>query len=148
LEQLVRIAAEDAPQRRPDFTRIAQDLQIQGLLSSQGELQIKNDAQDQRDRAVESVTRWLASQPDSSWLVVFDEHDTLNFRLRDFFAKCSWGKYIITSRRPDVADYATFHCQLGGLAQDDALEVLLAESERDRQDQDGMSPMLVFKKHS
>lgn len=147
LEQLIRIAAEDAPQKRPDFTRIAQDLQIQGLLSSQGELQINSDAEDQRNRAVESVKRWLASQPDHSWLVVFDEHDTLNFRLRDFFAKCSWGKYIITSRRPDVAVHATSHHKLGGLAQDDALEVLLAESEMDRQDQDGMFTMLVFKKY-
>jgi hypothetical protein len=140
LQQRIRLAAEDAPQRAPDFQQIARDFQIQGLLNSQGELQIKDDVQDQRDRAVESVKRWLAEQPDHSWLIVFDEHDSLDFRLRDFYATCDWGQYIITSRRPDVADYATCPCELGGLEPPDALELILSESQRDREDPEGEPP--------
>jgi hypothetical protein len=137
LGHIVRIMAEDAPQGKPDFSKISRDLNITGLISPEGKLQIAEDNQDQRDQAVQAVLLWLTAQPDHSWLVIFDEHDTLDFRLRDFIAKCSWGQYIITSRRPEVREYATDRFELGGLEPEDALQLLLSGSERDGKESEG-----------
>lgn len=138
LKQLLRVAAEDAPQGQPDYNKIAVELQVQGLLGPGGVLQVSEEDEGQRRRAVEAVKSWIARQADRSWLVVFDEHDALDFQLRDFYPKCSWGRYIITSRRPEVTRYATSDFELRGLGHDDALDLLLTESGRDGNDPQGM----------
>jgi hypothetical protein len=115
LQEIVNAKTEDAPLRKPDFQAISRDLGIQGLLKEDGALNIGDDLAN-RKKAVSSVRSWLAKQHDRSWLVVFDEVDNVEVPIRDFIPTCNWGSYMLTTRRPDVRDYANFGFDLDGLS--------------------------------
>ncbi len=124
LKEIIRCKAEDALQRRPDFSAIAQGLGIQGLLKQDGSLDIEDNPV-QRQRAIDGVRSWLEQQVDRSWLIVFDEVDDVQVPIKDFIPRCKWGSYIVTTRRPEVRNYANYGFDLGGLSIDEGIELLL-----------------------
>lgn len=124
LEEIIHAKTEDAPQRKPDFQTIARDLGIQGMLKGDGTLNVGED-QKNRTRAVASVRSWLEMQYDHSWLIVFDEVDDVEVPIKDFIPRCNWGSHMLTTRRPDVRDYANCGFDLGGLSNVDGKALLL-----------------------
>lgn len=129
--EITRTFAQEAPGRKIDYQLLASELGLQGILGSEGVIRIPENGQKERDMVVSSVKNWFARQPDHSWLIIFDNHDDLKFSLRDFFPKCSWGSYLITSRRPQIRDYGTASINLQVLSLVDGKALLLAGSERD-----------------
>jgi energy-coupling factor transporter ATP-binding protein EcfA2 len=136
LKEIIRSKAEDAPQRRPDFSAIAQDLGIQGMLKQDGSLDVEDNPV-QRQKAVEGVRSWLEQQVDRSWLIVFDEVDDVQVPIKDFIPRCKWGSYIVTTRRPEVRDYANYGFDLGGLSIGEGIELLLHGTAFDSTDPQG-----------
>jgi hypothetical protein len=139
LLEIIRTLAEDAPGGKANYSLLARELNIQNILDSKGDLTLPEGGQKERDIAVESVRAWFARQHDHSWLIIFDNHDDLSFRLRDFFPKCSWGSYLITSRRPEIRDYGTSSINLQGLSIPDGKALLLTGSQRRSEVEDGMT---------
>lgn len=137
--EIIRDLAQDAPGRRIDYHLLASELGLQGVLGSEGDINIPENGQKERDMIVLSVKNWFARQPNPSWLIIFDNHDDLKLPLRDFFPKCNWGSYLITSRRPQIRDYGTTPINLQGLSLIDGKALLLAGLERDFEVEEGTS---------
>jgi len=54
---------------------------------------------------VDASLRWLASQTDQNWLLVFDNADNVDLKLKNFFPSCSSGNIIITTRNRELRHY-------------------------------------------
>lgn len=54
------------------------------------------------ERSVNASLRWLASQPDSSWLIFYDNADDVDLNLRRFFPPCAFGNILVTTRNPQL----------------------------------------------
>lgn len=139
MQDLVFVEAKNAAGGHPNFSKIASDLGIVGLIDNKGILTLPEDDQAAVGQVVEGLKAWLAQYVNASWLLVFDNHDDMSFALRDFFPTCSWGSIIITSRRPAIKSYATMHHhrELEGLDEASAVELLLSISGRDCKDDQG-----------
>lgn len=136
LQEIIKDQADDAPQRKPDYTVIARDLGLQSILDSEGALNIGDDP-GKRATAVRSVVSWFTRQMDRSWLIVFDEVDNVDVPIKDFIPKCGWGSYLFTTRRPDVRDFTNFGLNLRGLSIAEGVDLLLHGTSFDRQDAHG-----------
>ena len=148
MQELIKIEARNAPGNTPDYSKIATDLDVVGLINSKGVLVIGEDDEKSTQRVVAGIKQWLAKERNGSWLLIFDSHDKLDFRLKDYFPTCSWGSIVITSRRPDIKSYATLdhHYELDGLDVDSAIKLLLSISGRDRSDPEGkVKRMMLFR---
>jgi hypothetical protein len=137
LREIIKVQADDAPQRTPNYKIIARDLGIQGMLNSEGLLDIGDDPE-KRATAVRSVVSWLTRQIDHSWLMVFDEVDSTDVPLKDFMPKCGWGFYLFTTRRPDIRDFAQIRLNLEGLSITEGVDLLLYGTRTDSQDTIGI----------
>jgi len=56
-------------------------------------------------RTVEASLRWLASQTDRNWLLVFDNADNVDLKLKQYFPSCSSGNILITTRNRELRHY-------------------------------------------
>jgi len=54
---------------------------------------------------VETSLRWLASQTDRNWLLLFDNADNVDLKLKDFFPSCSFANILITTRNRELRHY-------------------------------------------
>jgi hypothetical protein len=139
MQDLIFIEVKNAPGGKPDYVKIATDLNIVGLIDAKGLLNIPEEDDAAVRRVVEGMKTWLARYVNGTWLLVFDNHDDMSFPLRDFFPTSSWGSIIVTSRRPDIKSYATMnhYHELEGLDEESAIKLLLSISGRDQGDEQG-----------
>jgi len=56
-------------------------------------------------QTVDASLRWLASQADGNWLLVFDNADNVDLKLKNFFPLCSSGNILITTRNRELRHY-------------------------------------------
>ena len=139
MQTLILVEVKNAPGSKPDYAKIATELNVVGLIDLNGLLKIPEEDEGAVQRVVEGLKAWLARYVNGTWLLVFDNHDDMSFPLRDFFPSCSWGSIIVTSRRPDIKSYATMshYYELEGLDEENAVKLLLSISGRNSSDEQG-----------
>lgn len=79
---------------------------------------------------VDSVKRWLSSEKNFRWLLIFDNADDLeSIGLPKYFPASSWGHIIITSRANAALGYASSpECLVGLLPRPEASNILIERS--------------------
>jgi len=79
---------------------------------------------------VEASLRWLASQTDRNWLLVFDNVDNVNLNLKQYFPSCSSGNIIITTRNRELRHYTVkdADADVKGMDLEDAKSLLLVQA--------------------
>ena len=121
------LAAHYAP-KQPDYTAIACDLGIAGLINAGGQLVYSPEA-DVQERVEGALCKWLSMEGNNQWLLIFDNVDDMKVIDRaKHFPKSSSGTIIITSRRRGIAHWGTGSFLVEGLEQDDALSLLLTRA--------------------
>jgi len=81
-------------------------------------------------RTVEASLRWLASQTDRNWLLVFDNADNVDLKLKQYFPSCSSGNILITTRNRELRHYTAkdADADVKGMDLEDAKNLLLVQS--------------------
>ena len=79
---------------------------------------------------VDGSLRWLASQTDGNWLLVFDNANNVDLKLKQFFPSCSSGNILITTRNRELRHYAAKDADADVKAMDleDAKNLLLVQA--------------------
>ena len=88
-------------------------------------------------RTVEASLRWLASQTDREWLLVFDNADNVDLKLKNFFPSCSSGNILITTRNRELRHYTAEDADADVRDMDlvDAKALLLVQARAKRSDE-------------
>jgi hypothetical protein len=134
VQNLIQHLAASYHPGQPDYTEIACDLGIAGLINSSGQL-IYNAESDDQERIVGALPKWLSMEGNDQWLLVFDKVDDMKVIDRaKHFPQCSSGTIIITSRRRGSAHWSTGAFQVEGLGEDDALSLLMKRAHLDRKE--------------
>jgi hypothetical protein len=124
------LAAHCAP-GQPDYTVIARDLGIAGLINSFGQL-VYNPKSDGQEKVEGALCKWLSMEGNDQWLLIFDNVDDMEVIDRaKHFPRSSSGTIIITSRRRGIVHWGTGSFLVEGLEQDDALFLLLTRAHLD-----------------
>jgi len=81
-------------------------------------------------RSVDASLRWLASQTDGNWLLVFDNADNIDLKLNKFFPLCSSGNILITTRNRELRHYTAKEAdaEVKGMDLEDAKSLLLVQA--------------------
>ena len=81
-------------------------------------------------RTVEASLRWLASQTDRNWLLVFDNADNVELNLKQYFPSCSSGNILITTRNRELRHYTAkdADADVKGMDLEDAKSLLLVQA--------------------
>jgi len=81
-------------------------------------------------QTVDASLRWLASQTDRNWLLVFDNADNVDLKLKQYFPSCSSGNILITTRNRELRHYTAkdADADVKGMDLDDAKNLLLVQS--------------------
>jgi len=81
-------------------------------------------------RTVDESLRWLASRTDGNWLLVFDNADNVELKLKKFFPSCSSGNIIITTRNRELRHYTAkdADADVRGMDLQDAKHLLLVQA--------------------
>jgi len=81
-------------------------------------------------RTVDASLRWLASQNDGNWLLVFDNADNVDLKLKQYFPSCSSGNILITTRNRELRHYTAkdADAEVKGMDLEDAKNLLLVQS--------------------
>jgi len=81
-------------------------------------------------RSANATLRWLASQTDGNWLLVFDNADNVGLKLKKYFPSCSYGNIIITTRNRELRHYAAkdADANVKGMDLEDAKRLLLVQA--------------------
>jgi len=79
---------------------------------------------------VDESLRWLASRTDGNWLLVFDNADNVELKLKKFFPSCSSGNIIITTRNRELRHYTAkdADADVRGMDLQDAKNLLLVQA--------------------
>ena len=79
---------------------------------------------------MDASLRWLASQLNGSWLLVFDNADNVELKLKKFFPSCSFGNILITTRNRELRHYTTkdADADVKGMDLEDAKKLLLVQA--------------------
>ena len=87
---------------------------------------------------MDASLRWLASQTDRNWLLVFDNADNVDLRLKKYFPSCSSGNVLITTRNRELRHYTAEHADVDvkGMDLEDAKNLLLVQARAKRSDED------------
>lgn len=111
---------------QPDITDIARKLGIWGLIDDNGRLS-SDDADVSSKEFVDAVLRWMGENP--NWLLIFDNLDDIeSFQVPAYFPPEPKGMTIITSRRREaLTDLRTHSIEIQGLAEEDAIRLLLGK---------------------
>jgi len=56
-------------------------------------------------RTVDVSLRWLANQADRNWLLIFDNADNVDLKLKNYFPSCPSGNILITTRNRELRHY-------------------------------------------
>ena len=54
---------------------------------------------------MDASLRWLASQADRNWLLIFDNADNVDLKLKKHFPSCPSGNILITTRNRELCHY-------------------------------------------
>ncbi|KAJ7484121.1 hypothetical protein FB451DRAFT_1363721 [Mycena latifolia] len=74
--------------------------------------------------------QWLRSKHDE-WLLFFDNADDPKINLNNYLPQCSHGNILITSRNPGLCVYASSHCVVSDMEEEDAVDLLLTSAAQD-----------------
>jgi hypothetical protein len=95
--------------------------------------------------------RWLASQREGNWLLVFDNADDVNLKLKKFFPRCSSGNILVTTRNRELRHYSgkDGDAKVTGMDHEDATKLLLdlaraEESKENKALAEGIVQVLAF----
>jgi len=79
---------------------------------------------------VDATLRWLASQTDRNWLLIFDNADNVDLRLKKFFSSCSSGNILVTTRNRELRHYTAkdADADVKGMDLEDAKNLLLVQA--------------------
>jgi len=85
---------------------------------------------------VDASLRWLASQADGNWLLVFDNADNVDLKLKNFFPLCSSGNILVTTRNRELRHYTAEDADADVKDMDlqDAKALLLVQARAKRSD--------------
>jgi len=88
-------------------------------------------------RTVEASLRWLASQTDRNWLLVFDNADNVDLKLRQYFPSCFSGNILVTTRNRDLRHYTAEDADavVKDMDFEDAKALLLVQARATRSDE-------------
>jgi len=86
---------------------------------------------------VDATLRWLASQTDQNWLLVFDNADNVDLKLKKFFPSCSSENILITTRNRELRHYTTDNADadVQDMDLEDAKALLLVQARAKRSDE-------------
>jgi len=81
-------------------------------------------------RTVDAGLRWLASQTNRNWLLIFDNADNVDLKLKKFFPSCSFGNILITTRNRELRHYTAkdADADVKGMDLEDARSLLLVQA--------------------
>ena len=81
-------------------------------------------------QSVDASLRWLASQTDQNWLLIFDNADNVDLKLKKYFPSCSSGNILITTRNRELRHYTAkdADADVKGMGLEDAKNLLLVQS--------------------
>ena len=87
---------------------------------------------------MDASLRWLASQTDGNWLLIFDNADNVDLRLKKYFPSCSSGNILITTRNRELRNYTAedADADVKGMDLEDAKNLLLVQARAKRSDED------------
>jgi len=132
VQKLISLLAANFAPKQPDYTAIAHDLGIAGLINSSGQL-VYNADSDDLEKIEGVVPKWLSMEGNDKWLLVFDNVDDMTVLDRaKHFPQSLSGTIIITSRRRGSVHWGTGSFQVEGLEPDDALSLLLMRASIDQ----------------
>ena len=85
-------------------------------------------------RTTEASLRWLASQIDGNWLLLFDNVDNVDLKLKKYFPPCSSGNILITTRNRELRHYTAkdADADVKGMDLEDAKTLLLVHARAER----------------
>jgi len=88
-------------------------------------------------RSVEASLRWLASQTDGNWLLVFDNADNVDMKLKKIFSSCTSGNILITTRNRELRHYTAKDADADVKRMDlgDAINLLLHHARAERSEE-------------
>jgi len=83
---------------------------------------------------VKASLRWLAGQTDRNWLLVFDNADNVDLKLKQYFPSCSHGNILITTRNRELRHYTAkdADADVQGMDLEDAKHLLLLQARAER----------------
>jgi len=86
---------------------------------------------------VDATLRWLASQTDANWFLLFDNADNVDLKLKKFFPPCSFGNILITTRNRELRHYSAkdADADVKGMDLEDATNLLLVQARAERSDE-------------
>ena len=86
---------------------------------------------------MDATLRWLASQTDQNWLLVFDNADNVDLKLKKFFPSCSSENILITTRNRELRHYTTDNADadVQDMDLEDAKALLLVQARAKRSDE-------------
>jgi len=81
-------------------------------------------------RTVDASLRWLAGQTNHTWLLVFDNADNVDLKLKKFFPSCVFGNILITTRNRELRHYTAKEADVDvkGMDLEDAKSLLLIQA--------------------
>jgi len=79
---------------------------------------------------VDANLRWLASQTNKNWLLLFDNADDVDLKLKKYFPSCSSGNILITTRNRELRHYTAkdADADVKGMDLEDAKNLLLVQA--------------------
>jgi hypothetical protein len=117
-----------------DYTQIGSELDILGLINTDGQV---SDKPGDGGRVVVAVKSWLVGR--GEYLIIFDGYDDLeSFHIEDFIPISSSGRIIITSRRPESRDLGSYHMELGEMDEDSSVALFIKVSGSDNETGEGV----------
>jgi len=86
---------------------------------------------------VDASLRWLASQADGNWLLVFDNADNVDLKLKNFFPLCSSGNILVTTRNRELRHYTAedADADVKDMDPEEAKALLLVQARAKRSDE-------------
>jgi len=86
---------------------------------------------------VDATLRWLASQTEQNWLLVFDNADNVDLKLKKFFPSCSFGNILVTTRNRELRHYTAedADADIKDMDLEDAKALLLVQARAKRSDE-------------
>jgi hypothetical protein len=114
---------------QPDYHRIAITLGLPThAVTETGRI---NASSKTIDDVISAVKRWLSAKDNKRWLMIMDNHDDLQVDVGKYLPSSSSGRILITSRVSDSARLGD-SLELGGIREEDAIEILRKSARRDQ----------------
>ena len=79
------------------------------------------------EQSANASLHWLASQHKGNWLLLFDNADDVNLKLKKFFPQCLSGNILITTRNRELCHYSAkdADAKVTGMDHKDGTKLLL-----------------------